>query len=225
MSTYFLAVSASTAVSSAFEILLSFRPGRQRRFPASCPFIVIRPTRYLSLEIIWLFLSIAIDVSPLLYASWYSCGYPARVGPSHSVDLLSNERSDIERLCFLIARYLTRVKLLKSLFLQKAIQKQNKHGSKTCMEVTSDYSRKPPGLQRLQRGLSARDISLTRGHIRRRFLQRWRRCSPLPRPSFHFRVFSFALLYREPFEFARCFTGICPLAPISSQILTLAGIF
>ena len=31
-------------------------------------------------------------------------------------------------------------------------------------------------------------------------------------------------LYREPFEFAKCFTGICPLAPVSSQILTLAGI-
>ena len=32
------------------------------------------------------------------------------------------------------------------------------------------------------------------------------------------------LLYREPFEFAKCFTAICPLAPISSQILSLAGI-
>jgi hypothetical protein len=31
-------------------------------------------------------------------------------------------------------------------------------------------------------------------------------------------------LYREAFEFARCFTGICPLAPVLSQILTLAGI-
>jgi hypothetical protein len=30
-------------------------------------------------------------------------------------------------------------------------------------------------------------------------------------------------LYREPFQFAKCFTGICPLTPISSQILTLAG--
>ena len=32
-------------------------------------------------------------------------------------------------------------------------------------------------------------------------------------------------LYREPFESAGCFTGICPLAPILSQILTLAGYF
>ena len=31
-------------------------------------------------------------------------------------------------------------------------------------------------------------------------------------------------LYRKPFEFARCFTGICPLAPILPQVFTLTGI-
>jgi hypothetical protein len=37
-------------------------------------------------------------------------------------------------------------------------------------------------------------------------------------------LYIFPFLYREPFEFAKCFTGICPLAPILPQILTLAGI-
>ncbi len=32
------------------------------------------------------------------------------------------------------------------------------------------------------------------------------------------------LLYREPFEFAKCVTGRCPLAPIWPQILVIAGI-